>query len=138
MKRCSSRMALPALRLIFLLSWACTWCPQGRALDPQKAITQYARDEWLRPDRLPARPGQAIAQTPDGYLWLGTPAGLVRFDGVRFTLVPTGPQSDPAYENVSALCACADGSLWVGTKTDGLRRFRDGKKSTYGEKEKFP
>ena len=61
-------------------------CPFAFALDPAKAITQYGHDVWQIEQGLPQNSVLAILQSRDGYLWLGTDEGLVRFDGVRFTL----------------------------------------------------
>src|ERR1051325_6092039 len=54
------------------------------ALNPTQAITQYTQDVWRTEAGLPHNSVLAIAQTPDGYLWLATEEGLARFDGVRF------------------------------------------------------
>ncbi|MEO8225726.1 MAG: two-component regulator propeller domain-containing protein, partial [Gammaproteobacteria bacterium] len=54
-------------------------------LDPQKPISQYVHDIWTIDQGLPQNSVLGIAQGSDGYLWLGTEAGLVRFDGVSFT-----------------------------------------------------
>ena len=56
------------------------------ALDPRKALTQYIHDVWQTEQGLPQNAVEALCQTRDGYLWLGTQEGLVRFDGVRFTV----------------------------------------------------
>src|SRR5579863_3527224 len=56
------------------------------ALDPVKAITQYVHDVWQTEAGLPQNSVLTIAQTLDGYLWLGTEEGLVRFDGSRFAV----------------------------------------------------
>ena len=53
------------------------------ALDPQRAVSQYKHTRWTVEDGAPGSI-EALAQTPDGYLWLGTPLGLYRFDGVNF------------------------------------------------------
>jgi len=68
-----------------LLAWMLpAWCPSALALNPALDISQYAHTAWrIRYGRLQSYP-RAIAQTPDGYLWLGTESGLLRFDGVRF------------------------------------------------------
>lgn len=58
----------------------------GLALDPKKAITQYHLDVWTEREGLPQGSVQAITQTRDGYLWIGTRDGLARFDGVSFTV----------------------------------------------------
>src|SRR4029453_1391128 len=56
------------------------------ALDPQRPPSRYGHDAWLSQDGLPQDFVGSITQTPDGYLWIGTLGGLVRFDGVRFTV----------------------------------------------------
>src|SRR3954466_11783928 len=56
----------------------------AQAFEPQKSITQFTHTAWSAKDGIPG-PVRAIAQTQDGYLWLGTEAGLYKFDGLRFT-----------------------------------------------------
>jgi len=60
------------------------------ALEPNKAITQYIHEVWQTDDGLPQNSILAIAQTRDGYLWFGTEEGLVRFDGLIFTVFDKG------------------------------------------------
>src|SRR5262245_30318030 len=74
------------LRTAFLLLCLQFWTLTGMALDPQKKISQYTHDVWQTQDGLPQSNVQVISQTLDGYLWFGTDEGLVRFDGVRFTV----------------------------------------------------
>ena len=57
----------------------------GLALDPARAITQYAVQTWFAKDGLPQNSVHAILEAPDGYLWFGTEEGLTRFDGAHFT-----------------------------------------------------
>ena len=92
-------------------------------LDPDRSISQFAHTAWRIQDGFDV--GASIAQTPDGYLWLGTPTGLLRFDGVRFTPYKL-PLIDPPVRNVNYLLGARDGSLWIGT-TIGLARLKDGK-----------
>ena len=54
------------------------------ALNPSKALTQYSISHWTQEQGLPQNTISAIAQTADGYLWLGTDEGLARFDGYEF------------------------------------------------------
>jgi ligand-binding sensor domain-containing protein len=56
----------------------------GWALDPSRSLTQAVVDSWSREDGLPLNSVYSIAQTPDGFLWLGTQCGVVRFDGTGF------------------------------------------------------
>jgi signal transduction histidine kinase/ligand-binding sensor domain-containing protein len=105
-------------------------CPDARALDPGRHISQYAHTAWRIQDGYFGRTPQVIAQTGDGYLWIGTAAGLIRFDGVRFT-----PWSPPAGEqlpssDIVSLLGARDGSLWIGTMA-GLSHWRNGKLSHY-------
>jgi ligand-binding sensor domain-containing protein len=55
----------------------------AEALDPEQKITQYSLTQWGHRDGLPSTAIYSLAQTPDGFLWLGTSDGLVRFDGLR-------------------------------------------------------
>ena len=58
--------------------------PPLHALDPRKALTQFSSTTWTQEQGLPQDTVRAIAQTPDGYLWVGTDEGLARFDGYDF------------------------------------------------------
>ena len=95
------------------------------ALDPTRAITQYAHAVYTVEDGLPQNSVQAVLQTRDGFLWLGTQEGLVRFDGVRFTLFDE--KAEPAFRDhdVRTLCEDKEGGLWIGTQ-DGLIRYQAG------------
>lgn len=96
----------------------------GESLNPGYTISQYGHSSWtLREAELAAYP-RALAQTRDGYLWLGTNSGLLRFDGVRFVSSPVFNTSLPS-PLVTVLMAASDGSLWIGT-ADGLARLANG------------
>ncbi len=101
------------------------------ALDPQKTINQYGHDIWLRQNGLPANGVNTSLQTRNGFLWLGTTAGLFRFDGVQFTEVSTDAENSNNPETVSVLCESRDSTLWIGTTYSGLRRFKNGKISSF-------
>src|SRR5260221_1293467 len=66
-----------------LLACMLAWRPSAFALDPSLDISQYAHTSWKIRDGFTKGIISSIAQTPDGYLWLGTEFGLLRFDGVR-------------------------------------------------------
>ena len=96
------------------------------ALHPSLAVGQYAHTAWTIRDGFSLGNVYAMAQTPDGYLWLGTEFGLFRFDGVRFL-----PWQPPAGQhlpdkNINSLLVTRDGSLWIGT-FGGLVILRDGR-----------
>src|SRR5206468_10639538 len=92
------------------------------ALGPKKAITKYVHDAWTGEDGLPQNSILSIAQTRDGYLWLGTWGGLARFDGVRFTVFNRGNTEELKNNYIYALHEDHEGSLWIGTGGGGLTR----------------
>ncbi len=104
---------------------------------PLALVAAHAPDftsrTWQTEDGLPHNTVQSIAQTPDGYLWIGTRAGLARFDGIRFVVFDPGNTSELKSRNVNALCVTRDGSLWIGVDDDGgLTRLKDGTFRHYG------
>jgi len=86
----------------------------------------YTRRVWQTQDGLPENMSQAFAQTPDGYLWIGTSGGLVRFDGVRFVTFDRGNTSQMTENSIFCLTVSHDGSLWAGTDGGGLLRYHAG------------
>src|SRR5271154_5863641 len=96
--------ALEALVLLAALPCA--------GLDPRKAITQYAHQVWKTDAGLPQNSIQAILQTRDGYIWLGTERGLVRFDGVQFTVFDKGNTPGLQNSNAQALYEDRAGNFW--------------------------
>jgi len=90
------------------------------ALDPARAPTQYAHDAWTTRDGLPQTTVHSVVQTPDGYLWLGTQVGLVRFDGVRFSVFDKS-NSGLRHNHIWALLVARDGALWMGTEGGASR-----------------
>lgn len=110
--------------VVFLLS------TPALALNPMLRIGQYAHTAWtLRNDALKGYP-RSIAQTVDGYLWLGTELGIVRFDGTRF--VPWQPPSGASLpsDSVVRLIGTRDGGLWIGTQ-QGLACWKNGTLTHY-------
>ncbi|MCI0602185.1 ATP-binding protein [bacterium] len=101
------------------------------ALDPSKFITQYGHRTWQIDDGLPQNTVRAIVQTRDGYLWLGTQEGLVRFDGIHFTVFDRKNTKEIRHNAVRALCESKDGSLWIGTAGGGVLRYQNGKFQSY-------
>ena len=89
------------------------------ALDPSRAPTQYVTDTWTQDQGLPQNSVAALLQDREGYLWLATQEGLVRFDGVRFVVFDSANTPVFASSIVKALAEDRDGRLWIGT-ADGL------------------
>jgi ligand-binding sensor domain-containing protein len=101
------------------------FCIRANALDPTRQISQYGHTAWRIQDGVFGGAPHAITQTADGYLWVGTESGLLRFDGVRF--VPWTPPEGKSLPSsaIYSLLGASDGSLWIGTRT-GLSRWKDG------------
>ena len=108
---------------------------EARALNPARAIHQYVSHSWNVDSGLPQNSVKGIAQTPDGYLWLGTEEGLVRFDGIRFTIFNEGSASEISGNDMDAMCTDGAGTLWVAAREGGLIRYADGKLRTFHEAE---
>ena len=87
------------------------------ALDPKVRLTQYRHTAWRVQDGHFGAAPQAIAQSADGYLWIGTGAGLVRYDGVRFTRWVRPGETRPFTAAVYSLLSASEGTLWIGTAT---------------------
>jgi signal transduction histidine kinase/ligand-binding sensor domain-containing protein len=104
----------------------------GFAQNPSLDVGQYAHASWKNSERFSEGIIRAIAQTPDGYLWLGTEFGLRRFDGVRAVAwePPAGHQL--LSSDIRSLQAARDGRLWIGTFR-GLASWKDGTLSHYPE-----
>jgi ligand-binding sensor domain-containing protein len=102
------------------------------ALNPALDISQYAHTVWKVREGFVKGAIFAIAQTPDGYQWLGTESGLYRFDGVR--VVPWQPPAgEPLPSNfVDGLLVARDGTLWIGTHK-GVASWKNGKLRQYPE-----
>jgi signal transduction histidine kinase/ligand-binding sensor domain-containing protein len=112
-------------RTAFALGVLLAFGPCTLALDPSLDVSQYAHRSWKVSEGFCKGTIHAIAQTPDGYLWLATEFGLLRFDGVR--AVPWQP---PAGEHLPStdirnLIVASDGTLWLGT-AKGLVSWKNG------------
>jgi len=97
---------------------------QSEASDSSKPLTEYTHTVWNRRDGIPSAFIYSIAQTRDGYLWLATTDGLVRFDGVRFVHWRPKTGHTALLGVVRSLCAARDGSLWIGTEAGLVGRIR--------------
>ena len=104
------------LRIAWLmLAFAWLFPRSAWAVDPSRRLTQYAHAAWRIQDGFFKGSPSAVVQTKDGYLWVGTDAGLLRFDGVRF--VPWSAEHGERLPSVAVLglLAASDGSLWIAT-----------------------
>lgn len=101
-------------------------CAAGPGAAKAGTLAGYTQHVWQAADGLPEQTVQAFAQTADGYLWIGTTGGLVRFDGTHFTVFDR--QNTPSLHENSVFCLMVsrDGALWIGTEGGGLIRYTEG------------
>jgi signal transduction histidine kinase/ligand-binding sensor domain-containing protein len=114
------------LRLFFALTLVLT-ANLSFALDPARRLTQYAHTAWTVRDGYLPGGATSLAQTDDGYLWIGTLSGLVRFDGARFVRWGSSNGQDPGSSTILALLGARDGSLWIGASSGLTHLAADGK-----------
>lgn len=111
-------------RPVVVVALALAAWPAARALDPSRRMTQSIHRVWNQEDGLPQDTVRALAQTPDGFLWIGTDEGLARFDGYEFTAFNRRGGALPS-NTVWSLAVASDGTLWITTPA-GLVRYHDG------------
>ena len=119
--------------------WVASWAPllvgspalQAAPGTSETRLGQFSVDTWSIRNGLPSGRVRAVAQTPDGYLWLLTTGGLVRFDGVRFAAAPELQEALHTEVVVArALLVARDGALWIGGQ-GFLCRLKDGRATVY-------
>jgi signal transduction histidine kinase/ligand-binding sensor domain-containing protein len=113
------------MRQVFcwLLTGAALFVDAAYAVDPTRAMSQYIRDRWAAEQGFPRGPVYSITQTADGYLWIGTEAGLVRFDGLNFRLIT---DKSSRIGSVLGLTVDKEDNLWVRLSGPTMLRYRDG------------
>jgi signal transduction histidine kinase/ligand-binding sensor domain-containing protein len=102
----------------------------ARALDPNRLPSQYIHEQWTTETRFPGGAVTAIAQTADGYLWIGTDRGLMRFDGFSFKPVLFSSTANGSNVSILQLLTDASGKLWVRPQGAYVVRQKDGKFET--------
>jgi len=99
--------------------------PSSRALEPSSPLANYARQSWGMENGLPQNTVQALLQTRDGFLWLGTEVGLVRFDGNSFVSYDRNSRPALPANDIRCLLEAKDGALLVGTENGWARIVGD-------------
>jgi signal transduction histidine kinase/ligand-binding sensor domain-containing protein len=121
---------------------ALTCCVLLAALARQAAAAEspasYHFAAWTVGEGLPQNSVNSILQTRDGYLWLTTSDGLVRYDGVRFVVFNRSNSAGIVSNRFRALYEDGDGALWAGTDDGGVTVLRDGRFTTYTTKDGLP
>src|SRR3954464_14982763 len=124
---CPRRTLVHAGRLLARLVALLAFCPCASAL------AQYRFDHWTADNGLPQNSVRDIVQTQDGYLWFTTFDGLVRFDGVRFTVFNKSNSPGIASNRFTDLFEDRQGDLWAMLDTGEIVRRHQGRFTTYTE-----
>ncbi|HEX9081332.1 MAG TPA: two-component regulator propeller domain-containing protein [Holophagaceae bacterium] len=122
-----------------LLLLGLIWGGRGLwALDPARTLDACTHRTWNAANGLLQDSATALLESRDGFLWIGTNQGLVRFDGATFT--PYSRLNTPAFtsQEVRCLADTPDGSIWIGTSQPGLFRLREGVFTRFGRAEGLP
>ena len=119
-----------------LLSWLCFYGAGSNvalALDPSTGLQQYNHRTWSRQNGLPVNGITSIAQAKDGYLWFGSAAGLVRFDGIQFQLHDLHSAISMRGSAVSSVAPARAGGVWVGLENNAFGAYDGRAFSFHGE-----
>jgi ligand-binding sensor domain-containing protein/signal transduction histidine kinase len=110
--------------------------PGEAALDLASGVRAFSFQSWQKEEGLTQRPARVLTQTRDGYIWIGTDEGLVRFDGLRF--VPFGISDGMKGAPVTTLLQDHRGVLWIGTADNGLSYWQDDRFTTLTKRDGLP
>ena len=135
---CLKNSHVAAKSFIFVWIWIIftLQCSSAFALDPHQPLAQLYHTSWNAKQGVSGNV-TALAQTTDGYLWVGTTDGLLRFDGISFEQYQPEVGSLLA-TSVSALMAVPDGGLWVGFTRGGASFIKNGRVKNYSDPDGFP
>ena len=121
-----------------LLRWVLPCLLTVCAFSAADVNAQYRFDHFTTNEGLPQNTVSAITQTHDGYLWFATYAGLVRYDGIRFTVFDKGNVDGIASNQFLALYEDYRGTLWAGTGEGGMIRYKDRVFTTFNKGNGLP
>ncbi len=108
------------------------------ALDPARSLRHYRLDTWTTEQGLPHNSISAIIQTRDGFLWIATLRGVVRFDGVQFQHVSIPAATSDRCRNFTSLVQTPDGSVWIATEGAGFLRVNRDEIQVFDVQHGFP
>ena len=106
---------------------------QGQSRPPN-----YTLDHWTVADGLPSNALTQVLQTADGYLWIGTEEGLVRFDGFRFATFDRVNTSGLPHDHIEQMLAAPDSTLWIQTAEHQAVHYRNGQFTAYDTEAGLP
>ncbi|HYK89877.1 MAG TPA: two-component regulator propeller domain-containing protein [Acidobacteriota bacterium] len=138
--RAKNRKSIALIEMLVALTlWLCSHPLRSVAsqIGSSRELSNYSVDFWREAQGFPSTRIRNIVQTRDGYLWMATYGGVVRFDGASFTLfnVKTG---NLKYDEVWGLKEDKEGGLWIGTYGGGLTLFKDGRFTTFTAADGLP
>jgi ligand-binding sensor domain-containing protein len=110
----------------------------AHALDPNKKLTQYVHRTWQTPEGLSQTSVYSVTQTRDGYLWIGTQSGVLRFDGTEFTPIRALQSNSLGDVWARSMLEDVDGRLWILTNDYQLIRINGGKVKVFSEEDGLP
>jgi signal transduction histidine kinase/ligand-binding sensor domain-containing protein len=125
------------IQAVSIILMALPLCAPAFCIDRDRQIGQLYHTAWTAKDGAPDKI-VALAQTTDGYLWLGTDRGLFRFDGVTFERFKPRSGAGLPRNDVTALLAVAGGGLWVGMRTSGISLVENETVTNYGQQDGLP
>lgn len=109
----------------YMLACLAVCLPPAAAIDPARAFSQYVREKWGPESGFPHGSVYAITQTADGYLWIGSEDGLIRFDGLSFVKMAERPESG-GRSPVLGLVPAGPSSLWIQILGPTILHYRGG------------
>lgn len=123
-----------AFRIACALTFACT---SAFSLDPAQHVAQYGHQTWRTETGLPQNSVHAILQTHDGFIWLGTEGGLVRFDGTHYLVYDSHNTPQLGSNSIRSILEDAGQAMWVAT-ANGLTRFQKGEITRFTNQNGLP
>lgn len=124
---CLTKLQAQIVRCCLLLICSLLCASSAFALDPNKSFSQYVIDTWQMEQGLPDNFVNDIIQDRNGYIWMGTRGGIVRFDGVRFTVFDKNNYAEIRVNDIYKAVQDQSGTLWFGTLDSGLIKFNNGR-----------
>src|SRR5580692_6764073 len=112
-------------------------CAPAFSLDRDRSIAQFTYTFWSEKDGAPSEIS-SLAQTQDGYLWIGSERGLFRFDGVKFEEYAPPPGVNLPSHSIYSLMATPDGGLWIAFEPNGVGFYKDGSLTVFNRPEQLP